>query len=46
MAYDPVFSTNPIVGALKGHRGFVERTRENSARYAMAYQSFTSRGHR
>lgn len=44
MAYDPAFSTNPVVGALESHRGFVERTRENSARYAMAYQSFSSVG--
>jgi len=43
-AYDPFVSTNPVVSALEQHRGNVERTRENSARYAQGFASYSTTG--
>lgn len=44
MAYDPFFSTNPVVDALEAHRGRVEQTRENTARLAQAFATYNTTG--
>lgn len=42
--YDPFLSTNPVVGALEQHRGRVEQVRENSARIAQSFATYTTTG--
>lgn len=44
MAYDPVIAPNGIVQALEAHRGRVDQTRENSARYAQSFATYTTTG--
>lgn len=44
MAFDPVLQPNGIVRALEQHRGRVEQTRENAARYAQSYATYTTTG--
>ena len=44
MAYDPFVNVNPLVHAAELHRGRLEQTRENSARYAQAMASISTVG--
>jgi len=44
MAYDPFFSTNPVVETIEAHRGKVEQIRENTARLASAYATYSTEG--
>lgn len=44
MANDPFLSTNPLVGALEQQRSRVDQVRENSARYAQSFGTFTTTG--
>lgn len=44
MAYDPVLQPMDLVQAIEQHRGRVEQTRENSARYAQSYATYTTTG--